>query len=97
MSNSHGSVDAGAGRSGHQEAVLLGRQIRLARSASGMRQEDLSSLVGIGVATLRRIERGETAHPSVFVVTRLLYELELSPNVLLAIHARAPRGGSGAP
>lgn len=55
----------------------LGHLVRSARVDQGTRQEDLARRSGISNATLRRIERGEVTGPSVFVVLRLLQELDL--------------------
>jgi transcriptional regulator with XRE-family HTH domain len=50
-----------------------------------MRQEDLARRSEIATATLRRIERGEGVGPSVFVVIRLLEELDLGVEHLNAV------------
>ncbi|MBD8661399.1 helix-turn-helix transcriptional regulator [Frigoribacterium sp. CFBP 8754] len=66
-------------------AARLGNLIRTARVDRGMRQEDLARRSEIATATLRRIERGEGTGPSVFVVIRLLEELDLGVEHLNAV------------
>lgn len=66
-------------------AVRLGQLIRTTRIDRGLRQEDLARRTEIATATLRRIEMGEVLGPSVFVVLRLLNELDLDPDQLQAL------------
>jgi transcriptional regulator with XRE-family HTH domain len=58
-------------------AAQLGCTIRDARAQLGLRQRDLAREVGIGIATLRRIECGGLSGPNVFVILRLFEALEL--------------------
>ncbi|PTL72791.1 XRE family transcriptional regulator [Rathayibacter caricis DSM 15933] len=58
-------------------ARRLGAHLRRARLERGLRQEDLARDADVGTATLRRIERGDQDNLSVFVVLRLLNQLDL--------------------
>ncbi|WP_354595637.1 helix-turn-helix transcriptional regulator [Frigoribacterium sp. PvP054] len=66
-------------------AARLGHLIRTTRRDRGLRQEDLARRASIATATLRRIEKGEVTGPSVFVVLRLLTELDLDAGHLRAL------------
>lgn len=57
----------------------LGRAIRDARLARRLRQKDLSSRVGISVATLKRLERGD---PTLAIGRVLEVLTTLSPDLL---------------
>ncbi|MDY0912236.1 helix-turn-helix transcriptional regulator [Rathayibacter festucae] len=64
-------------RSTTDDARRLGAHLRRARLHRGLRQEDLARHADVGTATLRRIERGDQDNPSLFVIVRLLEQLEL--------------------
>ncbi|NRG42603.1 helix-turn-helix transcriptional regulator [Rathayibacter sp. VKM Ac-2835] len=59
------------------DARRLGAHLRGARVERGIRQEDLARCADIGTATLRRIETGGQDNPSLFVIVRLLDQLDL--------------------
>ncbi|QHC69364.1 helix-turn-helix transcriptional regulator [Rathayibacter sp. VKM Ac-2801] len=59
------------------DARRLGAHIRRARIERGVRQEDLARYADVGTATLRRIESGGQDNPSLFVIFRLLDQLDL--------------------
>lgn len=52
------------GRTAPRHALLLTRIARR-REAAGLSQQDLADLVGYGVATIRRLERGEVFDPGI--------------------------------
>ncbi|WP_399539858.1 helix-turn-helix domain-containing protein [uncultured Frigoribacterium sp.] len=73
-------------------AGRLGRLVRHARIAMGLRQEDVARRCEIATATLRRIETGQGTGPSVFVVVRLFRELGLELGRLDELITPPPSG-----
>jgi len=64
----------------------LGSQVRRARTARGMRQEDLAVALGLSVAYVSLIERGRR-NPPITTVLALAEALHASPTELLAPQA----------
>jgi transcriptional regulator with XRE-family HTH domain len=60
----------------------LGEAIRRARSRQGLSQQELAARSGVAYATVRKIERGETANPGFFTVADIARALGLRLDVM---------------
>jgi transcriptional regulator with XRE-family HTH domain len=69
----------------------LGEAVRRARSRQGLSQQELAARSGVAYATVRKIERGETANPGFFTVADIARALGLKLDVM----ANRLRRGSG--
>jgi len=58
--------------------LRLGQKLRAARKRAGKSARSLSELSGVGLDTLRAIEGGRSAHPSVFLIGALCFALKRS-------------------
>lgn len=69
-------------------SVGLGSLISKRRRELGLTQEHLARSVGIGTSTLRLLESGRAAGPSLFTVLRVLRALHLDASELngLEVH-----------
>lgn len=61
---------------------IVGRNVRLARAAKGLSQEDLADLTGLDRTYVSGVERG-VRNPTVKVVQKLAQGLGLNPYQLL--------------
>jgi transcriptional regulator with XRE-family HTH domain len=60
----------------------LGEAIRRARSRHGLSQQELANRSGVAYATIRKIERGETANAGFFTVAEIARVLDLNLSAL---------------
>ena len=61
---------------------ILGKNIRLARAAKGLSQEDLADLTGLDRTYISGVERG-VRNPSIKVLQRIAEGLGIPPHTLL--------------
>lgn len=66
----------------HSEARELGRRIFSAREATGCRQEDLATAIGVATMTISRYERGSMV-PSALVLGQIAEALGVTADWLL--------------
>lgn len=62
--------------------MLSGIPLRAWRQRKALSQRDLADLSGVGVATIVRIEHGQTARPS--TIRKLAQALDVTPELLIA-------------
>ena len=62
--------------------MLSGIPLRAWRQRKALSQRDLAKLSGVGIATIVRIEKGETARPS--TLRRLAQAFEVTPETLIS-------------
>ncbi|HEX6357618.1 helix-turn-helix domain-containing protein [Actinophytocola sp.] len=73
----------------HDQTSQFGALLKQLRAKSGMTQEGLAERAGLGVRTVRRLERGERADARVGTVRRLADALDLAPADRAAFFAAA--------
>jgi transcriptional regulator with XRE-family HTH domain len=60
----------------------LGKALRRTRSHQGLSQQKLAARSGVAYATVRKIERGETANPGFFTVADIARALGLKLDLM---------------
>ena len=58
---------------------MLAGQLRAQRESTGITQERLAALAGVGIATVRKIATGVVVEPAYFTVVALTGALGISP------------------
>jgi transcriptional regulator with XRE-family HTH domain len=79
--------------------VRSSSRIANVRRLRGLRQDELAAAVGLSVATLRRLERGELDNPPLRYLQNLAIALDVELDRLIEPAWRQwwPRPGAGAP
>jgi transcriptional regulator with XRE-family HTH domain len=73
---------------------IFGRNVRAAREAAGLTQEDLEGLTGLRRSYISDMERG-TRNPSLRAVERVAVALKVTPEQLLRLPDSADRPADG--